>query len=149
MHKILQNKFLSYSLIILLLILLISIRALENSLFYDPFLNHFKTIFHNKPLPDYNFLLLLFNYFVRFLINSSLSILIIYILFQDTKIIKLLIYIYCTLFLILILGIIILLILNNPYYNYILFNLRRFIMQPLFLILFVPAIYFQKISKIK
>ena len=102
MPKIFQNKTFLYCTIFFLLVLLIIVRWQEQNLFYDPFLKYFKSVFQGKPLPNYNFLLLFFNYFVRFFINSSLSILIIYLLFNDIKINKLLVYIYGILFLIII-----------------------------------------------
>jgi exosortase F-associated protein len=147
MHKIFQNKFLVYCIIFLLLALLIAVRWQEHHLFYDPFLKYFKSIFQNKPLPDYNGFLLIFNYLLRYSINSILSIGIIYLLFNDLKTLKLIIYLYVFLFLTLLILLLIILFLNNPEYNFQLFQVRRFIIQPVFLILFVPALYFQKMVK--
>lgn len=147
MQKIFKNKYLSIFFILILLSLIILIRAQENNLFYDPFLQYFKQIFQNKALPEYNFLLLIFNYFVRFGFNTLLSLAIIYLIFKDLKIIKLLSFLYLAIFIILIIILLFLLYFKNPEYNFALFYVRRFIIQPVFLILFVPAIYFQRINK--
>jgi exosortase F-associated protein len=146
MRKILQNKFINYSLIIVLLLLIILVRQQENNLFYDPFLQYFKSVFQNKSYPNFNSTLLIFNYFLRYFINSSLSLAIIYLLFKDFKTTKLLLYLYIVLFVLLIFTLFILLYFKNPDYNFILFYVRRFIIQPVFLILFIPAIYFQKLN---
>lgn len=147
MQKVLQNRYLVYSFIFLLLALLITVRWKEHHLFYDPFLKYFKGIFQDKPLPNYNFFQLIFNYIIRYSINSILSIGIIYLLFKDFKTLRLIIYLYVFLFLILLILLIVVLFLNNPDYNFPLFYIRRFIIQPVFLILFVPALYFQKMVK--
>ncbi|MFY7810661.1 MAG: exosortase F system-associated membrane protein [Flavobacterium sp.] len=144
MPKIIENKFFTYFAIFILIVLIAMVRLQEHNLFYDPFLMYFKGIFHNKPLPNYNVFLLIFNYLLRYSINTFLSISIIYLLFRDVKKLKFILYLYILLFVILLIFLLIILYLNNPDYNFPLFYVRRFIIQPVFLILFVPALYFQK-----
>jgi exosortase F-associated protein len=147
MPKIALNNFIRYTTVLLLLALLVMVRWKEHDLFYDPFLEYFKGIFQNKNLPDYNNFQLIINYLLRYSVNSTLSIAIIYLLFRDVKILKLIIYLYVFLFLILLILLFIILNLNNADYNFPLFYVRRFIIQPIFLLLFVPALYFQKMVK--
>ena len=65
LQKILNNK-VRLMQFILLVALLMLIRAFENQLFYDPFLDYFRSDFNNLPLPSFNsfqlFLGLLFRY---------------------------------------------------------------------------------------
>nr|WP_329805552.1 exosortase F system-associated protein [Flavobacterium sp. T-12] len=128
----------------ILILALILVRAFESRLFYDPFLEFFHGEIQNKPLPEYDGFKLFIGLFFRYLINSIITISIIYLLFKETSIVKLTTFLLLGFFIVLI--IILFLILNfssNPDYLFI-FYIRRFLIQPLFLILFVPAFYYQK-----
>lgn len=128
----------------ILIIALILVRAFESKLFYDPFLEFFHSEIQTKPLPEYDGLKLFFGLFFRYLINSAITVLIIYLLFKEMSIVKLTSLLLIGFFIVLIT--ILFLILNsssNPDYLF-LFYIRRFLIQPLFLILFVPAFFYQK-----
>ena len=128
----------------LLIIVLILVRAFESKLFYDPFLEFFHGENQNKPLPEYDAFKLFLGVFFRYLINSVLTIFIIYFLFKELSIVKLTAFLLLGFFVVLIT--ILFLILNftsQPDYLF-LFYIRRFLIQPLFLILFVPAFFYQK-----
>ena len=61
LQKLLQNKAkIGWSLFLILLLILI--RAFEDTLFYDPFLNYFKTEYAHLPLPRINIFKLFFKY---------------------------------------------------------------------------------------
>ncbi|WP_408610579.1 exosortase F system-associated membrane protein [Flavobacterium fragile] len=144
--QLLQNK---KKLMFLLfgLLGLISVRLFENELFYDPFLFFFKSEFQKKPLPEINYFLLFINLFFRFVLNTFFSLIIIYVFFNDIKIVRFaacLFLIISILLLVVFFGI--LYFLNQPDYL-VLFYIRRFLIQPLLLILFIPAFYYQKISR--
>ena len=146
LQKTLNNK-LRIVQLIFLVVLLALVRAFENELFYDPFLAFFKSEFHKKPLPEFNTFLLFINLLFRFLLNTFFSMIIIYAFFND----KILVRFATTLFLVF--SIILLIVFfgllhfaSQPDYL-ILFYVRRFLIQPLFLILFVPAFYYQKINR--
>jgi exosortase F-associated protein len=127
-----------------LILALILVRAFESKLFYDPFLEFFHGEIQNKPLPEYDGFKLFLGLFYRYLINSLITISILYFLFKDTSILKLTSLLLVVLFVLLI--VILFLILNfssEPDYLFI-FYIRRFLIQPLFLILFVPAFYYQR-----
>lgn len=128
----------------LLVLTLIFVRAFESKLFYDPFLEFFHGEIQNKPLPEYDGFKLFLGLFFRYLINSVITISIIYLLFKEIAIVKLTAVLLLGFFIVLI-GILFL-ILNfssEPDYLFI-FYIRRFLIQPLFLILFVPAFFYQK-----
>ncbi len=128
----------------ILVFALISVRAFESKLFYDPFLEFFHGEIQNKPLPEYDGFKLFLGLFFRYLINSVITVSIVYLLFKETSIVKLTTFLLLGFFIVLIA--ILFLILNfssHPDYLYV-FYIRRFLIQPLFLILFVPAFYYQK-----
>ena len=120
------------------------LRFFETKLFYDPFLNYFKTDYLNLPFPDFEGVILFSNMFMRYFINSFLSVLILYLLFKNLSLIKFVAVLYITLFVILISAFYFIIFILDESYNFLLFYLRRFLIQPLFLILFIPAFYLQK-----
>lgn len=143
MQRKIRLGFVSIAGIIILVILLVLVRVFQEQLFYDPFLDFFKGENHEgKPLPAYNtvnlFLGLLFRYFV----NAVLSMGIIYIFFKDRAVLKVSAILYLGLF-ILLAGLFFIILNATEPNTMILFYVRRFIIQPLFLMLFVPAFYYQ------
>jgi exosortase F-associated protein len=120
------------------------LRYYETSLFYDPFLAYFKRDYLNLPFPEFKNVALFWNMFLRYFINSFISLLILYFLFNDQSLIKFAIVLYILLFVILIGGFFSVLLFLDESYNFLLFYLRRFLIQPLFLLLFIPAFYLQK-----
>lgn len=139
-----QNKTFRYSGIIVALFLIICVRFFEDKLFYDPFLSFFKLDYQNKQLPNYEGFRLFLNYFIRYFINAILSITIIYLLFKNKMHVKIASFLYLIVFVILILVFSYLIFSSdNPDYL-ILFYVRRFLIQPLLLLLLIPAFYFQK-----
>lgn len=146
MQKLLNYKK-EIGLSILLIFLLALIRSFE-TLFYDPFLEYFKSDYMGKAFPEYNSLKLFFNLFLRYALNSLISLAIIQVLFKDFMLTKFAGILYSVFFLILILAFFSILNFSDETNNLLLFYVRRFLIQPLFLLLFVPAFYYQnKISK--
>ncbi len=144
-HKKLSKKE-QIPLLIFLLGLLVSIRAFENEWFYDPFINYFQSEFSHLNYPNYNELFLFANWVFRYFLNSILTLVIIYVIFQEIQMVKfsaLLLTVFLTF---LLLGIFIILHYFDESQKMILFYVRRFLIQPLFLILFIPAFYYQKKS---
>lgn len=137
-----KNK-LSIFLIGLTLVLLACIRAFETKIFYDPFVAFYKSEYFHKPLPNFNSVKLFLNLLFRYSLNSSLSIFIIYKLFSDKAILKIAVYLYVIIGLILITSFCVYLYSEKPDYM-ILFYIRRFLLQPVLLVLFIPAFYYQK-----
>lgn len=133
-----------YSIIILLIALLAGIRAFENDLFYDPFLDYFKLDFQNLPLPILENFKLFLGLTFRYLLNSILSLSIIYVFFNDFKIIKFTTFLYLILFVILMVVFFVFLNYYGENNKMILFYIRRFIIQPIFLMLFLPGFYYQQ-----
>ncbi|MCD0463974.1 exosortase F system-associated protein [Flavobacterium sp. ENC] len=118
------------------------IRAFEEALFYDPFLVYFDSDFKGLPFPEVDVSKLFFGLLVRYFLNSGLSLLLIYVLFQDLEIVKFSALLYSCFLVILFAAFFVIL----HYYrdgSWLLFYVRRFIIQPIFVLLFIPAFYYQ------
>ena len=118
------------------------IRLFESEWFYDPFLSYFKGAYQSQAFPEFDGVKLFFNLFLRYLLNTSLSLGIIYVLFRDKEFLKVASFLYVIFFVLLIIAFFY--IVNYSDNSFVLFYIRRFLIQPLFLLLFVPAFYFQK-----
>ena len=146
LHKVLQNKR-DLFLIGLLVLLLAGVRAFESQLFYDPFLLYFEGDYLKMPLPEFNVLRLFLSFSFRFALNTILSLGILYIIFKDKEMIQFVSILYLFFFVILIIGFFSVLYFHVNQNSLLLFYVRRFLIQPLFLILFIPAFYYQKLNK--
>ncbi|WP_291135672.1 exosortase F system-associated membrane protein [Flavobacterium sp. UBA7663] len=126
---------------------LILVRAFEDQLFYDPFLSFFKTDYQNKPLPNLDQFLLFLNLLLRYTLNTFFSLIIIRLLFNEKQLMVFSGYLFLFLFLVLVAIFFGLLHFSNQPDYLILFYIRRFLIQPLFLVLFIPAFYYQQLTR--
>ena len=140
----LTNKWIIYVLLGLSFTALILLRFFETQLFYDPFLDYYKNDYLNLPFPEFDNFLLLFNMIVRYFFNTFFSLAIIQLLFNDFQLTKFAAFLYLIFLVILILLFIGITSFLDEKSNFLLFYVRRFLIQPLFLVLFIPAFYFQK-----
>lgn len=140
-HKIHRNGYIAIG---LLLALLVAIRAFEDRLFYDPFTHYFENDYLSLPFPKFDVLTLFLSLGLRYGLNTLLSVLIIYCLFKDTSLTKFILVLYAFFFLLLITAFFVLVLFTDQYNNFILFYVRRFLIQPILLFLFIPAIFYQK-----
>ncbi|MCE3075394.1 exosortase F system-associated membrane protein [Chryseobacterium gwangjuense] len=137
-------KILSWFLVIVGIFGLISVRMLEDKLFYDPFLTYFHEANKNISFPSFEWLKLIFGHLFRFVLNLLFSCLIIQCLFKNKEwtvqgailiamifAITFPIYLYC--------------IYSQFEIGYLFsFYMRRFVIQPLALLLIVPLFYYRK-----
>jgi len=128
-------------------VLLAVVRAYEYQLFYDPFLNYFKSDFNALPLPSFDSFRLTVGLLLRYGLNTALSLGLIYVFFKDSGMIKFAFILYAFFFLILVSLFYIIIYFYGAHNNLMLFYVRRFLIQPIFVILFIPAFYYQKLSK--
>lgn len=126
---------------------LILVRAYEDQLFYDPFLSFFKTDYQNKPLPNLDQFLLFLNLLLRYTLNTFFSLILIRLLFNEKQLMVFSGYLFLFLFLVLVAIFFGLLHFSNQPDYLILFYIRRFLIQPLFLVLFIPAFYYQQLTR--
>jgi exosortase F-associated protein len=142
LQKRLNNKF-KITQLIFLIGLLALVRIFENELFYDPFLDFFKN--ENAPIyPETESTKLYLSLFLRYFINTIISLAILYVIFKDLNLIKFVAVLYILFFALLIIGFYIVLNFFDESQKMMLFYIRRFIIQPIFILLFIPAFYFQK-----
>mgnify|MGYP006072666627 CR=1 FL=1 len=122
-----------------------SIRLFENTLFYDPLIGFFKTDFNNSFLPKLDLIKLTFSNSLRYLLNTVVSIALLGIVFKDIEIIKISLLLYIVLYIILIfLTLVVLTFFAEK--HMLLFYIRRFLIQPFFILLLIPGFYFQKLT---
>lgn len=137
-------KILSWLFIALGLAGLIGVRLSEDRLFYDPFLNYFHEANRNIPFPDFDWGRLIAGHLFRFLLNLFFSCLIIQFWFRNKQwtfqgailiiivfSITFPIYLYC---------------ISERFETGYLFSfyMRRFVIQPLILLLIIPMFYYRR-----
>jgi exosortase F-associated protein len=132
------------ALAIAFVLLLALIRSYEDSLFYDPFLDYFKGDYYNLPFPEADCFQLFLGLLFRYFLNTVLSLAIIYVLFKDSDAIKFASVLYVLFFVLLTIAFYYLLLKDGEANKMGLFYIRRFLIQPIFLLLFLPAFYYQK-----
>nr|WP_018675125.1 exosortase F system-associated protein [Riemerella columbina] len=122
---------------------LISIRVFEGVLFYDPFLAYFKQSEFLETFPSFNWGLLVLNYGFRFLLNVFCSAVVVYALFLRRDwvlqtailmtivfLVALALYLYC-------------IATEFSWGDLFAFYMRRFVIQPVILLLIIPMFYYR------
>jgi len=137
----------TYILLMVLFGLLVLIRVFENELFYDPYLSFFKSDYLHIDSPRREVLKLTLYTTLRYVLNSAISLGIIYLFFRDRSIVKFSVIVFAIAY-----GILLVLYLYfviNPRQEdyYLFFNFRRFLIQPLLLLLLLPAFYYYKLKQ--
>jgi exosortase F-associated protein len=128
------------------LCLLFLIRAFETTLFYDPLIDYFKNDYLHQKIDNIDSWRLLINLLYRYLLNSIISLGLIWILFKRKDYVKFSGVFFVLAFIILI-PVFLFLLKDNFQRGYLrFFYVRRFIIQPLFLLLLVPLFFYQKSS---
>lgn len=137
-------KLLNWILVIAGIAALIGVRVVEDQIFYDPFLEYFGQADKKASFPEFEWLPLILNHFFRFLLNLIFSAVIIHFMFRKLKwtvqaIVMMMIvfavtfpiYLYC--------------IHTKFEIGYLFsFYMRRFVIQPLILLLIIPLFYYRK-----
>lgn len=141
-----MNKYVKIVLAALLFLSLIAVRALSTKLFYDPLKHYFLNDYLYTTMPSLDASCLVLHMFFRYCLNTVISLGIIWVLFKRKDYLKFCLYFYTTAFVILIL-LFVYLLQDNFESGYLLpFYIRRFIIQPLFILILLPAFYYQKRS---
>lgn len=136
-------KLLKWFLVALGVFGLIAVRMLEDRLFYDPFQAYFHLANEHAIFPNFEWSPLIFGYIFRFFLNLALSTFIVHIIFNNKRwtlqaavliivvfLITFPIYLYC--------------IHTRFEIGYLFsFYMRRFVIQPLILLLIIPLFYYR------
>lgn len=142
-----MSKLIKYTWLFIGFGLLVLIRFFENELFYDPYLEFFKNdyLYANSPKVEV-FKLIIFTVF-RYVLNTLISLAILFVVFKDKSIIKFSAIIYSVVFVLLMIAYLYFVLNPKQETYYIFFNVRRFLIQPIFVILLLPAFYYHKLKK--
>lgn len=142
-------KILSWLLVIVGVCGLVSVRMLEDQIFYDPFLSFFHEGNKDISFPEFEWGKLIMSHLFRFFLNLFFSCVIIHFLFKNKEwtiqgaililiifAITFPIYLYC--------------ISDQFEMGYLFsFYMRRFVIQPLILLLIIPLFYYRKQMMLK
>lgn len=131
-------------LIVLLFFVLVMIRAYASKLFYDPFIVYFKNDYLYEPIPVFSGSKLLIDLFFRYTLNSIISLLIIYVAFQNRDFVIFSIKFYAIAFVVLTITFFIILRGELEHGYLFAFYVRRFIIHPLFVLILLPAFYYKQ-----
>lgn len=141
-----MHKATKYILLFLLFSLLVLIRFFEGDLFYDPYLSFFQNDYLYMDSPRREVFKVTAFSTLRYVLNTVISLAILFVFFKDKSIIKFSILIYVIAYLILI-SLYLYFVVNPKQEDYYLFfNIRRFLIQPIILILLLPAFYYHKLK---
>jgi len=141
MHKVTK-----YILLLILVMMLILIRFFEDVLFYDPYLEFFQNDYLYMDSPRREVAKVFGFTTLRFVLNTLISLAILFVVFKDKSIIKFSVLIYAIAFVLLMVLYLYFVVNPNQEDYYLFFNVRRFLIQPIFLILLLPAFYYHKIK---
>jgi exosortase F-associated protein len=141
-----MNRIFQIFTIVILVVFLAIIRRFSSEIFYDPLILFFEQDYLNNSLPDFDLLKLSFNIIYRYSLNSVVSLAIIYILFKNKDLVYFSVWVFIIGFFVFIIPFYFF-IENYQKENYLLlFYIRRFLIQPILLLLLLPAFYYHKIT---
>ncbi len=128
----------------MLVILLAMVRYFENQLFYDPLLEFYEADYLNESFPYFETGKLFFNVLLRYLINTVISLGILYVTFFDKNILEFSVYLF-SIFFVICFTAFVFLIFEIESRNFLaLFYVRRFLIHPIFVLILMPAFYYYR-----
>ena len=136
-----QFKFILFFVLIGLLVL---IRIFEEQLFYDPYLSFFKNDYLYIDSPRQEVFKLVAFTTLRYVLNTMISLGILFVLFNDKSVIKFSTLIFIIAYVVLMSLFLYFVIHPKQEDYYLFFNIRRFLIQPLIALLLIPAFYYHK-----
>ncbi|AUC85378.1 exosortase F system-associated protein [Polaribacter sp. ALD11] len=141
-----MNTYIKIILLLILISLLFLVRAFSAELFYDPLIEYFKNDYLYAKMPSIDVWLLIIDMLYRYVLNSVITLGFIWVLFERKDYVKFTGFFLMTAFIVLV--VLFVFLLRDQFESgYLLpFYIRRFIIHPLFLLILIPAFYFQKLS---
>lgn len=128
-----------------LVALLVLIRLYEYRFFYDPFMYFFEQAFQSGSTLTFT-TDMFFNVFLRFFLNTLISLTILWVAFQNWSIIKFAALIYAVFFVVLFPLFIYLMNHIEPEDYLAAFYVRRFLAHPLLILILLPAFYYYRLT---
>ena len=144
-----MKNLIKFASVVFVVVAFVLIRIYQESLFYDPFIRFYSLYYHDMNPPDVDSIKLILNTAARYWLNSLLSIGLIYMLFRKRNIVKFSFFFYGIAFVALMIAFGIIETYLSPDLYMIFFYIRRFLIQPIFILLLLPAFYYQQISQNK
>ena len=138
-----MNRFIRLLILVVGLAGLVFIRFRESELFYDPLLSFFKSNYKGRVLPEIHQAKFFAHLSLRFIGNTLFSLMILWSIFKESGMLRLAIWIYVLLFLLLG-GALYIIIQSDTSSHLTLFYTRRFLIQPLLLFILAPAFYYYR-----
>lgn len=142
-----MGKYTRFIWLMVLGLLLVLIRFFEDNLFYDPYLQFFQNDYLYIDSPRRETLRLVLFTTLRFVLNSAISLGILYVIFKDKSVIKFAGLIYGVAYIFLLFAFLYFVINPKQEDYYLFFNIRRFLIQPIILVILLPAFYYSKIKR--
>ena len=137
-------KWIRICLIAVLLIALAAVRYFQEELFYDPLVQFFYSDYKTADLPEMLRGKLMLNLAYRFVLNTVLSLFILGLTFRSRSVVQFSALIYLVAFILLMSVFYYQMLHYKPGHYMMLFYTRRFLIQPILLLVLLPAFYFQK-----
>jgi exosortase F-associated protein len=134
-------------LILMLFGLLVLVRVFEHELFYDPYLLFFQNDYLYMDFPRRETFKLVVYTTLRYVINSGLSMGIIYLFFKDRGILHFSFLMYVMAYALLLIPFLYFVINPRQEDYYLFFNIRRFLIQPILLLIFLPAFSYYRLKR--
>lgn len=141
-----MTRFLQLFSVFVLVILLVLIRYFEDQLFYDPYLTFFKNDYLYIDSPRRETLRLVLSTTLRFTLNTIISLGIIWVLFKDWGAVKFSAVLYGVAYVLLMMLFLYFVVNPRQEDYYLFFNVRRFLIQPIILLILIPAFYYQRLQ---
>ena len=137
-------KILNFILVFAGILGLISVRFLEDKIFYDPFLEFFKADYKVAQVPDFIWGKLMLSHFFRFALNLIFSAIVVHFIFLNKKWTIQAVFLMAVAFLFFF-PIYLWCLYSKMEIGYLFtFSVRRFVIQPIILLLIIPIFYYRK-----
>jgi exosortase F-associated protein len=137
-------KILNWVLVFAGIIGLISVRFLEDKIFYDPFLEYFRGDYKLATIPEFETVKLVASLLLRFLLNLFFSAIVVHFIFLN-KIWTLQAVLLMAIAFVFFFPIYLWCIISKMEIGYLFtFSIRRFVIQPIILLLIIPIFYYRK-----
>ena len=137
-------KILNWILVFAGILGLVSVRFLEDKIFYDPFLAFFKGNYKVTQIPEFLWGKLIISHFFRFFLNLFFSAVVIHFMFLNKKW-TLQAVVLITVAFLFFFPIYLWCLYTKMEIGYLFtFSVRRFIIQPIILLLIIPIFYYRK-----
>ena len=134
-----------YIVLIILILGLIAVRAFIEPFFYDPLIEYFKHDHLKLPIPKLNLTTYLLNITFRFILNTIISLAILFVVFKKVNVLMFSVKIYAASFVVLISLLFVFLKFDITENYLVIFYIRRFLIHPIIILVLIPAFYYQQL----